>query len=58
MLSTGEPKSVKLEDGSIVNMNDRICDKLVDNARVWVIYDDFSAVEKKKEVKKKWVMLQ
>ena len=42
MLSTGEPKSVKLEDGSNVNLNDRICDRLVDNARVWVIYDEFA----------------
>ena len=53
MLSTGEPKSIKLEDGSVVNMNDRICDRLVDNARVWLIYDEFSATDKKKEVKKK-----
>ncbi len=35
-------------------MNDRICDRLVDNARVWLVYDDFSnVVEKKKETKKK-----
>lgn len=38
MLMTGEPKIVKLEDGTFLNMNDRISDKLVDNARVWVLY--------------------
>ena len=38
MLSTGEPKSVKIEDGSLLNMNDRICDRLVDNSRIWLIY--------------------
>jgi hypothetical protein len=38
MLMTGEPKIVKLEDGTVLNMNDRISDKLVDNARVWVLY--------------------
>lgn len=54
MLSTGEPKTVKLEDGNVLNMNDRICDRLVDNSRVWVLYDDFSSAgEKKKETKKK-----
>ena len=45
---------MKLEDGTALNMNDRICDRLVDNARVWVIYDDFSVTaDKKKESKKK-----
>ena len=39
MLMTGEPKIVKLEDGTVINMNDRISDKLVDNARVWVLYE-------------------
>jgi hypothetical protein len=39
MLSTGEPKMVKLEDGTLLNMNDRISDKLVDNSRVWVLYE-------------------
>ena len=48
MLSTGEPKSVKLEDGTTVGMNDRICDRLVDNSRVWLIYDEYSTTEKKK----------
>lgn len=38
MLSTGEPKMVKLEDGTLLNMNDRISEKLVDNARIWVLY--------------------
>ena len=33
-------------------MNDRICDKLVDNARVWLAFEDLS-VPDKKEVKKK-----
>ena len=54
MLSTGEPKSIKLEDGSLLNMNDRITDRLVDNARVWLVYDEFVPVnDKKREVKKK-----
>lgn len=49
MLSTGEPKLAKLEDGTVLNMNDRICDRLVDNSRVWLLYEDFShTVEKKK----------
>ena len=39
MLMTGEPKIVKLEDGTLININDRISDKLVDNARVWVLYE-------------------
>lgn len=38
MLTTGEPKSVKIEDGTILNMNDRICDRLIDNSRVWLVY--------------------
>lgn len=54
MLSTGEPKSAKLEDGTLLNMNDRICDRLVDNSRVWLLYDDFANTgDKKKESKKK-----
>ena len=53
MLSTGEPKSVKLEDGSLINMNERICDRLVDNSRVWILYDDFQVADKKKDSKKK-----
>ena len=38
MQGTGEPKLLKLDDGTILNMNDRIGDKLYDNARVWVIF--------------------
>jgi hypothetical protein len=54
MLQTGEPRMVKLEDESVLNFNDRISDKLVDNARVWVLYEDLSSSpEKKKEIRKK-----
>jgi hypothetical protein len=54
MLSTGEPKIIKLEDGTILNMNDRISEKLVDNARVWVLYEELAlSPEKKKDSKKR-----
>jgi hypothetical protein len=54
MLATGEPKLVKLEDGTLLNMGDRISDKLVDNARVWVLYEELAlSPEKKKDGKKK-----
>ena len=54
MLETGEPKLAKLEDGTVINMNDRICDRLVDNGRIWILYEDFTqSPEKKKETKKK-----
>jgi hypothetical protein len=38
MLSTGEPKMAKLEDGTALNMNDRISDRLVDNGRIWLVF--------------------
>jgi hypothetical protein len=54
MLETGEPKIAKLEDGTVLNMNERICDRLVDNGRIWILYEDFTqSPEKKKETKKK-----
>jgi hypothetical protein len=40
MLKTGEPKLVKLEDGTFLGMNERISDRLVDNSRVWVLFED------------------
>lgn len=54
MLSTGEPRVVKLEDGTVLNFNDRISEKLVDNARVWVLFEELAlSPEKKKDLKKK-----
>lgn len=51
MFTTGIPKSAKLEDGSQLNLNDRINERLQDNARVWVVFEDYSqpvVVENKK----------
>ena len=42
MKTTGEPKLLKLEDGNVLNMNDRIGEKLYDNARVWVLFEDYT----------------
>ena len=36
MFNTGIPKYAKLEDGSQVNLNDTINEKLQDNTRIWV----------------------
>ncbi len=51
MFTTGLPKGAKMEDGSQLNLNDRINERLQDNARIWAVFEDFSAtaiVEKKK----------
>ena len=53
MQMTGEPKILKLEDGTILNMNDRISEKLYDNARVWVLFEDYSIQNEKKQDSKK-----
>ena len=52
MMKVGEPKYLKLEDGTLLNLNDRITDRLYDNLRVWVVFEDFSSPEKKKDNKK------
>ena len=36
----------------MLNLNDRITDRLYDNARVWVGFEDYSGQEKKKDSKK------
>lgn len=58
MLKVGEPRCLKLEDGTMLNFNDRIADRLYDNVRVWVLFEDYTpATDKKKESKKvgkKW----
>jgi hypothetical protein len=51
MLNVGEPKCLKLEDGTMLNINDRISDRLYDNVRVFVMFEEISPVEKKKEGK-------
>lgn len=38
MFTTGLPKGAKLEDGSQLNLNDRINERLQDNARIWVAF--------------------
>jgi hypothetical protein len=38
LFTTGLPKFIKLEDGSQINLNDRISDRLQDNARVWAVF--------------------
>ena len=44
---------MKLEDGTMLNFNDRIADRLYDNVRVWVLFEDYTpATDKKKESKK------
>ena len=52
MLKVGEPKFLKFQDGSMLNLNDRITDRLYDNARVWVGFEDYSPQQKKKDSKK------
>lgn len=51
MMRVGEPKALKLEDGTILNLNDRITDRLYDNVRVWVLFEDFSQSPEKKNEK-------
>lgn len=53
MFHTGEPKLVKLEDGSVLGMNERISDRLADNGRVWVLYEDLSAPQGSKDKPKR-----
>jgi hypothetical protein len=49
MLKVGEPRCLKLEDGTMLNFNDRISDRLYDNVRVWVLFEDYTpTIEKKK----------
>lgn len=43
---------MKLEDGTILNLDDRISDRLYENIRVWVIFEDFSSPQKPKNTKK------
>lgn len=38
MMKVGEPKGIRLEDGTMLNLNDRISDRLYDNIRVWVLF--------------------
>lgn len=52
MMRVGEPKGIRLEDGTMLNMNDRISDRLYDNVRVWVLFEDYSSPEKSKTQKK------
>ena len=52
MMKIGEPKCLKLEDGTLLNLNDRISDRLYDNVRVWIVFEDYGAQDKKKEGKK------
>lgn len=40
MLKVGEPKCLKLEDGTLLNLNDRISDRLYDNVRVFVLFEE------------------
>ena len=37
-MKVGEPKGIRLEDGTMLNLNDRISDRLYDNIRVWVLF--------------------
>ena len=39
MFTTGIPKYAKLEDGSQINLNDTINEKLQDKARIWVGFE-------------------
>lgn len=50
MFSLGEPKGLKLEDGTVLNLGERITERLYDSARVWVMLEEFGA--EKKEAKK------
>ena len=43
MMKVGEPKGVRLEDGTVLNLNDRISDRLYDNIRVWVLFEQLSS---------------
>ena len=43
LFTTGLPKFGKLNDGSQLNLNDRISDRLQDNASIWAVFEDFSS---------------
>ena len=38
MFTTGMPKFAKMEDGTQLNMNDKINERLQDNSRIWVSF--------------------
>lgn len=44
MFTTGLPKYAKLHDGSQVNLEDRINEKLQDNVQIWTGFEDFAVV--------------
>lgn len=52
MMKVGEPKGIRLEDGTMLNLNDRISDRLYDNIRVWVLFQEQGSPEKSKNSKK------